>query len=353
MEKIKIVFYSHTIDFAGTWRSHERILLNLNKDKFEPYVLYRPNADNNRLEYVINKLGSEYVIPFDASKEKTGPQQGYSFITNNFKQVVDRISPHIIHFARGGYYEWPFIERIAPVQVETNIFGGKDNTEFLDCSVTICNTITKLRGKSDYEIYNPIPLPIENNKNLRQELNIDDDCLVFGRVGRKDNFHPIALNSMKRLKDIGVKFKYLILGCCTDAIKTIQNLGLTNECIILEPTNDDYYIHKFHNTIDIFAHYRRDGECHSTAIAQALMYGIPVISHYAGYNGQSETISNGGYVANNETDYVEFILRLINSKDFYTEISKNAKVRALDFEEKKIVSKFEELYIKLINDKIK
>lgn len=28
----KILFYSHTIDFAGTWRSHERILLNLDKN---------------------------------------------------------------------------------------------------------------------------------------------------------------------------------------------------------------------------------------------------------------------------------------------------------------------------------
>ena len=35
MRKIKILFYSHTIDFAGTWRSHERVLLMLNKEIFD------------------------------------------------------------------------------------------------------------------------------------------------------------------------------------------------------------------------------------------------------------------------------------------------------------------------------
>lgn len=112
MEKIKIVFYSHTIDFAGTWRSHERILLNLNKEKFQPYVLYRPSADNNRLEYVIKNLGLDYVIPFEASQEKTGPQEGYSFKTSNFKEKIKEISPDIIHFDRGGYYEWPLLKEL-------------------------------------------------------------------------------------------------------------------------------------------------------------------------------------------------------------------------------------------------
>ena len=56
MKKIKILFYSHTIDYGGTWRSHERILLNLNPDLFDVYVFYNPNQDNNRLDYLKTKL---------------------------------------------------------------------------------------------------------------------------------------------------------------------------------------------------------------------------------------------------------------------------------------------------------
>ena len=62
--KIKIVFYSHTIDYAGTWRSHERIILNLDKNKFIPYIVYNTNANNNRLEYVKNILGINLVKDF-------------------------------------------------------------------------------------------------------------------------------------------------------------------------------------------------------------------------------------------------------------------------------------------------
>ena len=87
--KIKIVFYSHTIDYAGTWRSHEQILLNLNKNIFQPYVLYNQNVNHNRLNFVIENLGNEYVIPFSASTEKTGPDMGYSFISNNFEEKLD------------------------------------------------------------------------------------------------------------------------------------------------------------------------------------------------------------------------------------------------------------------------
>lgn len=349
MEKIKIIFYSHTIDFAGTWRSHERILLNIDKEKFQPYVLYRPYADNNRLEYLIDKLGQEYVIPFEASREKTGPENGYSFISTNFKEKIKSISPDIIHFARSGYYEWPFTERLSPIQMETNIFGHKDNSQYLDYSVTISDKVTSLRGGSDIMIYNPIPKPIENNDNLKKELNIDDDCLIFGRIGRKDNFHPISLNCLSNLKNKGIKFKYIIIGACNSTISTINKLNLQNECIIIETTNDDYFIHKFHNTIDIFLHYRSDGETFGTGIAQTMMYGNPVISHYAGFNAQSEIIGNGGYVSKNELDYYNELVKLIEDKNYYESISSNAKKNSLKFEEKLIASQFEDVYINLYN----
>lgn len=110
----------------------------------------------------------------------------------------------IIHFARGGYYEWPFIERIATLQIETNIFGFRDSSEYLDISVTICNKVNEIRGTSDYIIYNPIPLPLESNENLRSELNIPDNYHVFGRIGRKANFDPIAIESINIVKKDGI-----------------------------------------------------------------------------------------------------------------------------------------------------
>jgi len=347
MEKIKILFYSHTIDFGGTWRSHERILLNLNKDEYDVFVLYNPNQNNNRLSFLKTKLPEDRIIPFEASKEKTGPIEGYSYVTSNFHELCEKFNFDIIHFARSGHYEWPFTKRICPIQIETNIFGGKDDSEFLDCSVTISDKVTLIRGSADYMIYNPIPLPYETNDNLKSELNISEDYFVFGRVGRQDNFHPIALNALRNLKNNGVKFKYLILGACNETINTINKLNLKENCIIFDTTNDDMFIHKFHNTIDMFLHYRSDGETFGTAIAQSMMYGKPVISHYAGYNAQEEIISEGGFVCMSELEFLEKIILLMDNKNMYKEISEKAKKRAKEFEEKKIVSYWETLYKKL------
>lgn len=121
--------------------------------------------------------------------------------------------------------------------------------------------------------------------------------------------------------------------------------------IVLDTTNDDDFIDKFHKSLDIFLHYRSDGETFGTAIAQSMMYGNPVISHYAGYNAQSEIISNGGYVSHNENDYLEELIKLVTDKNYYNTISNNAKIRSLDFEELSISKKFESVYINLHNNK--
>lgn len=350
MKKIKILFYSHTIDFAGTWRSHERILLNLDRNKFDVFVFYNPNCDNNRLEFLKSKLGDN-LIPFSASKTRLGPEYGYPYESSDFISKAKEMKFDIIHFARSGYYEWPFIERISPIQVETNIFGGRDNTKYLDCSVTICNTINDIRGGSDYIVYNPIPNKIDNQDSLKEEMCIPDDYIIFGRIGRPANFHPIALESVKILKDSGFyKFKFIIIGACDMTKKMIIDYELSDNCIILDTTNDDNYIHKFLNTIDIFLHYRSDGECHSTAIAQAMIYGKPIVSHRAGYNGQYETIKDGGYVAQSKKDYSEYLSYLIKNKDFYKIVSEKSKLRGMDFEEDKIVKKWENIYYTLYNN---
>jgi glycosyltransferase involved in cell wall biosynthesis len=351
MKKIKILFYSHTIDYGGTWRSHERILLNLNPDLFDVYVFYNPNQDNNRLDYLKTKLKDYQIIPFKASTDKLGPDIGYPYRETNFTEIVKSYNFDIIHFARSGYFEWPFNQRICPIQIETNIFGGRDGSEFLDCSVTISNKVTEIRNGSDYMIYNPIPFPSNSNDNLKLKYNIPEDYFVFGRVGRKDNFHPIALNSLKKIKDNGYKFIYIIIGACSQTINLINSLELNNNCIIIDPTNDDELIHKFHNTIDMFLHYRSDGETFGTAIAQSMIYGKPVVSHFAGYNAQVEIIKNGGFVCKNENEYVESIINLCNDKELYQTTSYNAKNRAIDFEEKKITLEWETLYQKLYDNR--
>ncbi len=349
--KIKIAFYSHTIDYAGTWRSHERVILNLDRDRYIPYVIYNVNADNNRLGKIKNELGDEFVIPFSASTKKMDANYGYTPLETNFSDVIKKISPDILHFARSGYYEWPFNERHCPIQIETNIFGFMDNTKFIDYSVSISETVKKIRGGNTEVIYNPMPKPLNDDKNLRSELGISSDTIVLGRIGRPDNFTPISIDAAKNLKSVGINFKYIIIGACQKVKEKIKEYKLEENFILYDTTNDDYFIHKFYNTIDIFAHYRSDGETFGTAIAQSMIYGKPVVTHKAGTNGQEEIIGDCGLISNNTIEYFGSLLKLIKDKEYYNELSNKTKLRGNIFLIENTVPKFDKIYTKLYNQK--
>jgi len=326
---IKIAFYSHEIDFAGTWRSHERIIEELqNYDEFKTYVLYSPDVTNNRLDICKKILNKTEFIPFNRSKQKTGPNEGWTPIETNFSEVCLKLDLDILHFARSGYFEWPFNNRNAKLQIETNIFGYDDNSPYLDRSIAIANVIQNLKKKKS-DIIIPNPIPSETNQyesliDMRDDFGFLKSDIILGRIGRAANFNPIALNGYAIAKSKFPNLKYLIISPCDDTINFVNSNNI-KDVFYINPTNDDTIIERFHKTIDIFAHYRSDGEIHSTAIAQAMIYGIPVISHYAGLNGQVETIGLGGFCVSNPNEYAEAIVKLtdIDERNRIGELGKN------------------------------
>ena len=355
MSKIKIAFYSHQIDFAGTWRSHERKAEILQKDdKFEVYILYAENIENNRLETSKKILHSCKFLSFQRTKEKSGPNSGYCPIQTNLSQIVKQNKIDIFHFARSGYYEWPFTERISPIQIETNVFGYRDFSPYLDGSIIITKRFGIPESFNTKLIHYPIPKPTSNFdslESLRKEFNIEENEIVFGRSGRPDNFSPIALMSFKRLKEKTKKGKYLIMGPCSQTIGLVNDLNLQKDVIFMDCTNDDVLIERFHKTIDVFAHYRSDGETFGAAIAQAMMYGIPVITHFAGQNAQADTIGNGGFCVNSTEEY-EKCMEFLLLKENIISMGKLAKNFANEnYEQSKIASEVKDFYFKIALNK--
>lgn len=352
----KIAFYSHEIDFAGTWRSHERKAEILQNDKnFEIFILYAENVENNRIEVSKKILHSCTFLPFTRTREKNGPESGYSPIHSNISQVVKDNKIDIFHFARSGYYEWPFIERISPIQVETNVFGYKDRSSYLDGSILITKRFGIPEDQRTRLIHYPIPAPSSNFsslKSLRNEFLIEEDEIVFGRSGRPTNFTPISLFAFKRLKDrTKTRAKYLIMGPCNETVKIVNELGIKKDVIFMDCTNDDTLIERFHKTIDVFAHYRSDGETFGAAIAQAMMYEIPIITHFAGQNAQVDTIGPGGFCVKSDVEYekcMEFFLDKENIKNLGILAKKHAFE---NYEQTKIVSEVKNFYFDIAKTK--
>ena len=189
MSKIKIAFYACDIDYAGTWRSHERIIKHLDNSIFESSILYWEHQDQTKSRLAIARdiLKETEFIPFKRSKMRRGKDKGYAPWRTDFHKVAAN-KFDIIHFARSGHFEWPFTSRLAPVQIETNIFGSRDTSPFLDKSIAICNYISKKRGASDGVIYNPIPKAKLEGPNFREEFGIAKNTTVL--AGLED---PIQL----------------------------------------------------------------------------------------------------------------------------------------------------------------
>lgn len=320
MKRVRVGYYVHEWNYAGTARSHERIIAGLDETSFEPFVFYWNSYNGNtRLDAVRKLVESKNgkMVPFSRSEEKTGPEQGYTPLSTNFHELVESLGIDVMHVGRGGHYEWPFERRICPVQVETNIFGDKQKGGVLDWSLPISDWVMSKRGSGNRVVYNPIPDPVLEGDNLRAALKIPEDAIVCGRIGRPGNWSNYGLHGFRRIHMENPNSYYVIISPCPEDIQLVkENTGMMNNVILLDSTSDDSFIEKFHRTIDIFLHYRADGETFGTAIAQAMSYGIPVVSHDSRiYGAQREIIGSGGFVASSINEYVDYSLRLIDVKE--------------------------------------
>lgn len=336
----RILFFTHEIDYAGTWRSHERIIEKLDRTRFEPFVAYWDKCpNNNRLDIVAKLVGDDHIISYSRTADTKPRGESYEPVKTNFARVIEPYNFDIIHYARSGYPEWPFIKRLAPVQIETNIFGYRDDTPYLDGSIAIANCVAEMRGGADVVIPNPIPAAMPG-PNLRDQLNIPSTAIVCGRIGRPANFTPIAFEAYLEISNKHPELYFVIIAPHPGT----RSYKLPN-VILIEPTNDDYFIDSFYRTIDLFLHYRSDGEIHSTAIAQAMMHRVPIISHTSHkYNGQAETIGPGGFIADDPGQYAKFLDRLVNDLDLRINVGNAGYLRALDFEARSVVDRIMEFY---------
>ena len=347
MNKIKVGYYVHNWDYAGTSQIFLNITEALNKDLFDPYAFYWDECQDNTKLYELKKyVGDDHIIPFRRSKEKTGPEQGYTPIWTDFHDRVSKFSLDILHVGRSGYFEWPFDKRLVKLQIETNVFGYKDTTNFVDKSLCISKNGSDIRGGCDWVMYNPIRAPMIPDKkdNLRSYLNIPQDAIVCGRIGRPGNFDSIAIEAFREAQKEYSNLYFVIMNPCSDVINASK--GIPN--VIFLPANlDELYVERFLNSLDIFLHYRFDGEMCGCAIQQAMIKGIPVISHRSRIcNGHIEVVGAGGYIAETLTEYYNYLKKLILCPEIRQLVGEKAQNIAFGmFEQKKLVRELENRYM--------
>ena len=341
-DKIRVVHHSKSVGYSGTDRTAQLFCKYLAQSKkYEPFLVYRAQDNNERLDIMRGILGEEHVVSYDWFPGKKGRQSPFLPEKDNLHEVLTAIDPQIVHLHRSGYIEWPGFKYLYPKAkwVETNIFGYNDNSpeRQMDANVYISQWIRNLAVKAGNEdgpvIFNPIEEPYfemtpENKQLCRQRLldmwSIgDDNAVLLGRVGRADNFDGIALRAFKLIYNEFPQAYYLVVNGCPRWREEAERLGVHDRIRFIDPIIGDEELSNFYRGLDIYAHARNDGECCPCNIQEAMMHNIPIVSHESPtHNGQCEIVGDGGFVVpyGDHFNYAEVLKTLIsNSSEVYDE----------------------------------
>lgn len=318
--KIRVAFVKFGgLTIGGTELWLQIMANDLPKDEFEvdyyycdaaPYIGsdYK-HADTHPERLAFMQKSGARLIKFHV-KAKDVTTSTHDWIGTDFWDVFDGSRYDIVQTGRAGQKEYPFHLIDRPV-VE---FVGLARAG-VDPSPNIAWTIhcshwqwgEWYRRGGRLERVSVIPNPAREpctTDDFRRELGIAPDHVVAGMIQRADNhlFSPIPLSSFKNVMRPDRHFVLMAGG--SRYKEQAQALGLRN-VHFLPPSGADAVVSKFFNTLDFFAHGRRDGETYGTVFAEALAHGKPCLSHYVadGNNGQEETIGPCGFFARTPHDY--------------------------------------------------
>ena len=349
---------------GGTEKVLQTIAAELPKDKFivdyfycdsAPYIgsdFVHPDTDPSRVQYV--KDNGVNVIKFDV-EFKDLRTATHDWVNTNFWELFNEEKYDVIQTGRSGHPEYPFtLINKTPIVDSIHLSGMAENKHNAVKTVLISkeqrDRWIMSGGPADKAVIipNPLRIPDVGNLNYREEFGWQDK-FIFGLHQRRDNhiFSPIPLEAYDEIEDDNTAF--LLLGGSENYQKQAKDLGLKN-FKHLPPVGELEPIHKFLNTLDVFAHGRSDGEQCSCAIIEAMSHGLPVISHTAPSMGQLEQIGDAGKVANNYQEYSEVMVDMIDDKNYYNKCAQNSKKRYNKiYKLESIIKKYADIYEGVVN----
>ncbi len=325
---------------GGTEKVLQTIAANLDKNKFLVDFYYCDTATYIGSDYIhpdndISRMAYCYaygvrLIKFYV-KHKDLRVYTHDWVDTDFWEIFDESRYDVIQTGRAGHPEYPFTKiHNTPIVDSIHLAGMAEDKPNVYKTVLISkdqrDSWVKAGGPRDRSVIIPNPVEIPDyTDSYIQELKLRRK-FVFGMHQRDADgiFSNIPLDAYKRIETD--KTHFIMLGGSDRYKKQAEELEIKN--ITFLPTVSELEpIHKFLNTLKVYAHGRADGEQCSCAIIEALAHNLPVISHIAPSLGHVEQIGDAGKVVSNPVEYSEVMTKLIEDKEYYKECSANAKQR--------------------------
>ena len=364
MKKIKIAFIKFGgMANGGTEKVLQTIASQLPKDQFivdyfycdsAPYIgsdFVHPDTDPSRVQYV--KDNGVNLIKFNV-EFKDVRTQTHDWVNTDFWDYFNEEDYDVIQLGRAGHPEYPFthINKI-PIIDSIHLAGMGENKSNVFKTVLISqeqkSKWVAAGGDPNKSIIIPVPviIPEYDNASYIEEFEWENK-FVFGMHQRDDIhiFSPVPLEAYEEIQNDNTAF--LILGGSSNHRKQVKDYKLKN-VKFLDTTSDIGLIHKFLNTLDVYAHGRSDGEQCSSAIIEGLSHSLPMISHVAPSMGQVEQIGDAGEVVDGYENYSEVMKKMMNNKNYYVDCKLNASKRYKEiYDVPSIISRFVDLYKEVV-----
>ncbi len=377
--KITVVHHSNQFGLGGTEKDMLLFCKYHDKDVFDVHSVarkYPVPPHREFLDAVKSLWGSESArarklqnsfnrVRAPDFLRTLGENKVHFYTVNSLPALFKKIAPSILHVHHNGETQIPLNRPAAikdiPLIFTINGFGFKGESPHHE-------RISRILFPSNWvwEVAAPwsrgddrcgmLYCPIEKSftdQNLRKELGIASDVVVFGRVGRNANdiHDAISLHAYKEVEN--EKTLFLVLAPPLQMVEDAKRLGIKN-IRYFEPTVDEVWLSKYYNTIDALAHARLDGETFGCAIAEAMIHGKPVVTHRSHLrNAQAELVdeSSGFVVAQNDfKKYADVLRAFVQNVDLRKKMGEAAKKRALlNFEAGLITRKLEKEYFEYLS----
>jgi hypothetical protein len=257
----------------------------------------------------------------------------HTWVKSDFFEVFNERLYDLVWTAKAGPREYPFHLLGIPFVEVVTLDAGFDDSPNRMHSILISNWQRNnwMNKGGDEATSSVLPLPVAKGvsaKSLRAELSIPMNATVLGFHQRIDDaiVSPIPFEAIANLEYENLSILVMGGGEKYRAIADEKNLSVT----FLPHSSDWLNISRFLKTIDIYTHGRLDGETFGSVLAEAMSYGIPVISHRSpkGANAHVETIANGGFFARSSQEYTLLLSSLVEDLSLRSQVGRNGKAFA-------------------------
>ncbi len=362
--KIKIAYILPTLDKGGAERFLCDLILNLNREHFDPLL-------------ILFKRGGEWLeelktagVPFVLLEKK------HKFDLGNFFKIFSAIrefKPDIVHTQLGGDIYGRLAAKILNISViistEQNV--NPDENFFFSLLKRLGNSwsnkIIAISQSVKDDIINRYKTPatkitIINNgvaldKFIRGESDITRNeamkrgYLVFGTIGRlsEQKGHSILIEAWSKLKNQNCRCFIVGAGHLKAELDgQIKNLGLSDHVKLIGLTSD---VPSFLKSLDAFV-LPSLWEGQGLVLAEAALARLPIIA--SAVDGIKETFdeSNAWLVPPSEpqllADKIDNLIDNINSPRTMEKINLAQKIALTKFDIKDVADRYESLYNSLL-----